>query len=266
MTDTRPHGPALGAVSIGIAAAAGPEVASRIAPTVQDAGFRALWVNDTPGHDALEVLAAAAAVTDRLVLATGVVPVDRRSPDSILRAVRNRGLPEDRLVLGIGSGALRRGALGAVDDAARALRSATAAEVYVGALGPRMRALAARAAHGALLSWLTPDAASEQAEPLAAAGARSALYVRTAWDADANDRLEDEARRYAAIPSYAAHFDRLGITALDTVTRGGDAAAPHRLRRYRAAVDEVVLRAIVADDTPDAYVRFVQRAAEIGAE
>ncbi|PZU40126.1 MAG: N5,N10-methylene tetrahydromethanopterin reductase [Microbacterium sp.] len=265
MTDTRAHDPALGAVSIGIAAAAGPEVAARIAPAAQDAGFRALWVNDTPGHDALEVLAAAATVTKHLVLATGVVPVDRRPPASILRTVRDLGLPEDRLVLGIGSGALRRGALESVDDAARALRSATVAEVYVGALGPRMRALAARAAHGALLSWLTPEAAREQTEPLAAAGSRSALYVRTAWDADANDRLDDEAHRYAAIPSYAAHFGRLGITALDTVIRGGDAAAPRRVQRYRAAVDEVVLRAIVADDTPDAYLRSVHRAAEVVA-
>src|SRR5690348_16717227 len=91
-------------VSIGIAAAAGADVAVRLAPAVERAGFHALWVNDTPGADALEVLAAAAAVTDRLVLATGVLPMDRRTPASIVEQIGALGLPEERLVLGIGSG------------------------------------------------------------------------------------------------------------------------------------------------------------------
>lgn len=89
--------------SIGIAAAAGPAFAREIAPAVEQAGFAALWVNDTPGHDALEVLAAVAEVTETLGLATGVLPVDRRSGEEIAEQVRERELPSDRLTLGIGS-------------------------------------------------------------------------------------------------------------------------------------------------------------------
>src|SRR4051794_34052940 len=90
-----------GAISLGIAASVGPGLAAQLAPIVQDAGFSALWVNDTPGADALAVLEAAAAATDRLTLATGVLAVDRRDADEIIRAVRSRGLPQERLVLGI---------------------------------------------------------------------------------------------------------------------------------------------------------------------
>ena len=81
-----------GLLSIGIAAAAGPEVAEQLAPAAERAGLHALWVNDTPGNDALEVLAAAAQATERLVLATGVIPVDRRGADEIRARVAELGL------------------------------------------------------------------------------------------------------------------------------------------------------------------------------
>ncbi|HAQ60275.1 MAG TPA: hypothetical protein DCR63_08010, partial [Microbacterium sp.] len=74
-----------GAVSIGLAASAGPDLVRGLAPTIEAAGFSALWVNDVPGADALPVIAAAAAVTERLVVATGVLPVDRRPTDEIIR-------------------------------------------------------------------------------------------------------------------------------------------------------------------------------------
>ena len=111
-----------GALSIGVAAAVGPQLAARLAPAVEAAGFHALWVNDTPGNDALAVLAAAARETESLVLATGVVPVDRRPPAEILDRVSALALPEDRLLLGIGSGGRREGALALVADAAAADR------------------------------------------------------------------------------------------------------------------------------------------------
>lgn len=249
-------------VSIGIAAAAGAAVAARIAPAVERAGFHALWVNDTPGADALEVLAAAARVTDRLVLATGVLPVDRRSADEILERVAAVGLPAERLVLGIGSGSGGAvGALARVADAATALRAGSDARVVVGALGPRMRRLGATGADGVLLSWLTSDAALAQAGEAhaTAAAAHVALYVRAAVDAAAVGRLDAEADRYAGYPSYAANFARLGISARDTVLRPHDFA--QGLAAYRAAVDEVVLRAIVAGDDAADYLAFVEAAA-----
>ncbi|MET0735886.1 MAG: LLM class flavin-dependent oxidoreductase [Microbacterium sp.] len=249
-------------LSLGIAAALGPDLAARIAPAAEHAGLHALWVNDTPGGDALEVLAAAAAVTERLVLATGVLPVDRRSPRAILSRVAQLGLPEERLVLGIGSGAISKGALDAVADAAAALQSGTTgagttARVVVGALGPRMRRLGAEASDGLLLSWLTPELAAVQAEEAHAIdpSAHVALYVRTAVDPSADARLDIETARYGGYPAYAANFERLGIAAADTVIRPLETA--DRLAAYRDAADEIVLRAITPDDSESDLLQFI---------
>ena len=248
------------ALSIGIAAAAGAEVGARVAAAAEAAGLHALWVNDTPGHDALAVLAAAAGATERLVLATGVLPIDRRTPDDIL--ARAAGLPADRLVLGIGSGQLRHGAVDRVTDAATALRAGTEAHVVVGALGPRMRRTGAEASDGLLLSWLTPEIAADQARQ-AHALARTghvALYVRTAADPDAIPALDEEAQRYAGYPAYAANFARLGVQAAETLIR--PAALRDRIAAYRAAADEVVLRAITASGSLDEHLRFIDAVAE----
>jgi alkanesulfonate monooxygenase SsuD/methylene tetrahydromethanopterin reductase-like flavin-dependent oxidoreductase (luciferase family) len=244
-------------VSIGVAAALGPERIARIAAAAESAQFHALWVNDTPGADALAALTAAAAATDSLTLATGVLPVDRRSAADI--AAEARDLPQERLVLGIGSGGARVGALDLVRAAIATLRSETTARVLVGALGPRMRALAAADADGPLLSWLTPDAAARQAALAHADGGYAALYIRTALDEAASGRLADEAARYGSYPAYAANLARLGIAAADTVLAPGTFA--DGIRRYRDAVDEVVLRAIVPDDGEAEYVRFIEQAA-----
>ncbi|MBW9093399.1 LLM class flavin-dependent oxidoreductase [Microbacterium jejuense] len=247
-------------VSLGIAAAAGPELAARIAPAAEAAGLHALWVNDTPGHDALAVLAAAAAATERLMLATGVLPVDRRSPGEIAEAAAS--LPADRLVLGIGSGQLRHGAVERVRDAAAELRRLTSARVVVGALGPRMRREGAAAADGLLLSWLTPQAAAEQAAQARALApsTRVSLYVRTAVDEAARAALAEEAARYAGYPAYAANFARLGFDAAQTVI------APEELRdriaAYRTGVDEVVLRAITPSGDADDHLRFIDAVRE----
>ncbi|MFB7893760.1 LLM class flavin-dependent oxidoreductase [Microbacterium sp. NPDC056044] len=251
------------ALSIGIAAAAGAEAGARVAAAAESAGLHALWVNDTPGDDALEVLAAAAGTTERLGLATGVLPIDRRSPDEILESAA--ALSADRLVLGIGAGQLRSGAIESVTDAATALRARTEARVVVGALGPRMRRAGAEASDGLLLSWLTPGVAAEQAARarLAAPSAHVALYVRTATDPAAVAALEEEAARYARYPVYAANFARLDLRAGDTLIRPGE--LQDRIAAYRVAVDEVVLRVITASGGADDHLRFIDAVAEAAA-
>lgn len=246
-----------GALSIGVAAAVGSGVAARLAPLVEAAGFRALWVNDTPGHDSLEVLAAVADVTEHLVLATGVLPMDRRAPAEVLDRIATLRLPTDRLVLGIGSGARATGALRMVTDAAATLRADTDARIVVGALGPKMRRAGAEASDGLLLSWLTPDVAAQQAEQARATapGTHVALYVRAAADAQAGAALEAETARYAGYPAYAANFARLGIAATATTVSPPDAGS--RVAAYRDAVDEVVLRAITADESVASYETFI---------
>lgn len=253
-----PHGN----ISIGVAGALGPDAIARLAPAVERAGFRSLWVNDTPGGDSIAALEAAADVTSSLFLATGVIPVDRRHADAIVAAVRRAELPEHRLVLGIGAGQARNGALALVGDAVEVLHDRLSARVLVGALGPKMRRLGARRADGVLLSWLTPAVAAEQAGEArrVTSGSHVALYVRTALEASAESRLADEAARYGGYPAYAANFERLGVTPQQTVI---DAATfGERIGQYRDAVDEVVLRVIAPGDTVDDHLRFVEAAAE----
>lgn len=248
-------------ISIGVAGAIGPEAIARVAAAAETAGFDSLWVNDTPDGDSLAGLAAAARVTDRLTLATGVIPVDRRGPQAILSALRD--LPAERIVLGIGSGQVREGALRLVQTAIARLREGEPSRIIVGALGPKMRAVAAGDADGPLLSWLDPTHAHEQAQEaqLLNSAAHVALYARTALDRDAVPALEKETATYAGYPSYARNLARLGITGADTVIPPDSLGK--RLPEYRRAVDEVVLRAITTHGTADELVSFVQAASEM---
>ncbi|MFS0794404.1 LLM class flavin-dependent oxidoreductase [Microbacterium sp. 1P10AE] len=246
-----------GVVSIGLAGSLGPAAVAEIAPAVEAAGFHTLWINDTPDGDALAALAAAAGVTRTLHLATGVVPVDRRPAAEIVSAVASLGLPTDRLTVGIGSGMAKEGALARVREAIAVLHDAGLSRVLVGALGPRMRRLGADLAEGVLLNWVPPTEAAAQAEALGAE-AFVAVYVRTAIVDAARARLDAETARYASSPNYAANFARMGVDAADTTIRDVNELGG-ALEAYTAAVDEVVLRAIVPDDTVEAYVDFVRR-------
>jgi alkanesulfonate monooxygenase SsuD/methylene tetrahydromethanopterin reductase-like flavin-dependent oxidoreductase (luciferase family) len=251
-----------GVVSLGLAGALGPEAVAEIAPEVEKAGFHTLWINDTADGEALAALAAAARVTERLHLATGVVPVDRRAADTIAAEVASLGLPLDRLTVGIGSGISKEGALARVREAIQVLHGAGVPRVLVGALGPKMRRTGVERAEGVLLNWVPPVEARAQTDALhdISPAAHIAVYVRTAIVPAARPRLDAETARYASFPNYAANFERMGVVAVDTtirdVTELGDA-----LEAYTAATDEVVLRAIVPDDTVEAYVDFVRRTA-----
>jgi len=250
------------ALSLGLAGALPREAVVELARAAEEAGLHGLWLNDTPTGDSLAGLAAAAEATSRLVLGTGVIPLDRVSPAEIVARVGALGLPHDRLVLGVGSGAARH-PLPLVATGLAELEALGDVTVVLGALGPRMRDLGARRAHGLLLSWLTPaTAAAARDEAIAAAREaersvpRVVLYARAIAEPAALPALEEEAARYASYPSYAANFARLGHGALETTIRG---TAPAALRAgiaaYADAVDELVLRAI----TPDGSVAAVRR-------
>ena len=251
-----------GTVSLGLAGALGPEAVARIAPEVERAGFHTLWINDTADGDALAALAAAAGVTERLHLATGVVPVDRRPGHVIAEEVASVSLPLERLTLGIGSGIPKEGALARVRDAIDALHGAGIPRVLVGALGPKMRRTGIERAEGVLLNWVPPVEARAQTAALheISPGAHVAVYVRTAIVPAARDRLDAETARYASFPNYAANFARMGVDAADTTIRDVTELSG-ALEAYTAATDEVVLRAIVPEDTVEAYIDFVRRTA-----
>lgn len=170
---------------------------------------------------------------------------------------------------------------------------------YLAAMGPRMLELAGRRADGVLLNWAGPHEVARAADAVRAAAVTAgrrpedveiAAYVRMAI---ADDR--DTARRalaaqvgaYAALPAYAAHLERQGLSdAVERATaareRGADgdglveaigvdaldvlgwAATPAddartMLDAYRqAGLDHLVARVVVVDDPVEAVMSVVR--------
>ena len=244
--------------SIGLPGTTDAGVIRRLAPQIEILGYRALWINDTPGGDSLAALAAAAETTTTLELATGVIPLDRQPGATIARRVTELGLPVARLRVGVGSGTSRR-PLGLVERGVAELREVDGLRVVVGALGPKVRALAARVADGILFNWLTPAAADAASRELhdTAADAEAVLYARTIGEAVARPMLQTEVDRYRSIPSYAANFRRLGIDPVDTALDLSDGRPVPDF----GSLDELVLRAITATGSEGALRRLVETGA-----
>jgi alkanesulfonate monooxygenase SsuD/methylene tetrahydromethanopterin reductase-like flavin-dependent oxidoreductase (luciferase family) len=245
-------------ISIGLPGATAHGTLRQLAPQIEAAGFRGLWLNDTPDGDSLAGLEIAAIATTRLALATGVIPLDRRPANEI--AGRLAGLPADRLTIGIGSGGPTH-ALARVAEAIEILRPL--APVLVGALGPKMRRLGAQHSDGVLLNWLTPATATAAVDDMRrdAAGrqVRAALYVRTIVAPEALPALAAEAAGYQSSGSYAANFERLGIRAIDAIVDGSaPGALAGRVREYLESVDELVLRVVTGSTTLASYLRFIE--------
>ena len=88
----------------GVAGALPHDVIRTLAAAAEAAGYHTFWVNDTPHGDGLASLRAAAEVTSEILLGVGVIPLDRQPADVIARRVDELGLPQQRLIVGIGSG------------------------------------------------------------------------------------------------------------------------------------------------------------------
>lgn len=250
----------------GVAGALDHGIAAELAVAAERAGYATFWVNDTPGGDGLASLAAAAAATTNIALGIGVIPVDRQPGEAIAGRVVDLKLPQERLWLGIGSGGLTNGARAAVRSAARTLRQKLTARVVIGALGPKMTGLGGQVADGVLLNWLTPSylprlayiarSAAPAGSPVPWIGA----YVRVALAGPAESRLVEESARYASYPQYAAHFARMGVSAIETTVAGDAESIRDRLHLF-AGADEIVVRAIAADETLTSYLALLEAAA-----
>ena len=258
----------------GIAGSVPGDLIRDLAPELERLGYATLWINDTPGGDSLAGCEAAIAVTSRLRLATGVIPIDRRSPSDIVADIRPRKLPLDRLTIGIGSGQARP-ALELAETAIADLRHALGSEasIAVAALRSRMTRLAATDGDEVLLNWMTPAGAAvarREIDTVVGETGRQAprvsLYVRTSVDQAGERRLADEAARYAGYPAYAASFRRFGIDAIETTVRTDERTTlRERLGAYRDTLDEVVVRAVVGEETLGAYLDLAKLAAPRGA-
>jgi alkanesulfonate monooxygenase SsuD/methylene tetrahydromethanopterin reductase-like flavin-dependent oxidoreductase (luciferase family) len=243
-----------------------PDIIRATARQAEALGYNSFWVNHPGATDGLAALAAAASETRRLDLGIGVIPLHTRGPASIVQGVAVNALPEDRLLLGVGSP--NPGALSRVRAGIAELRSQLSVRLVVAALGPQMCRLAGEVADGVLFNWLTLEHARVSAEWVrggaAAAGRRAPrllAYVRVALGPPAIARLGQEGARYAAIPAYADHFARMGAKPGETAIAAQDASViGSALDQWRGAVDEIVVRAVTATDTVEDNLALLRAA------
>ena len=260
-------GAALGSVAYGVAGTLDHDIVRVLARRAEELGFSTFWITDMPNGEGLAGLAAAAEVTTRIRLGVGVIPLDRQPPAHIAERLQALALPTERLLLGVGSGD-PRGGIERVHDGVAELRTLTSARFAVGALGPKMCALAGAVADAVLLNWLIPSYVAASLAMVSAAARDAGRpepehigYVRVS-EAAGEPQLRIEAGRYASYPAYAANFARMGVTAFDTTILGsGPGAIRAGLAPYRAELDEIVARCIAASETVDAYLTVMEDAA-----
>ncbi|MBA2597940.1 MAG: LLM class flavin-dependent oxidoreductase [Chloroflexia bacterium] len=252
----------------GVAGALPLEIVRVLASAAEAAGYHTFWVNDTPQGDGLAALRAAADVTSDIRLGVGVIPLDRQPADVIARRVYELDLPQERLLVGIGSGN-PKGGLARVWEGATALEGGLEAPVVVGALGPNMCALAGGGADGVLLNWLTAEYVAPSAaitdEAAREAGRPRPLilgYVRTVFGPGAREVFAEEAGRYGTYPAYAANFTRMGTPAAETAVIGNTRETIQTgLASFSTELDETVVRAITGEESAAAYLALLDAAA-----
>lgn len=219
-----------------------------LAPLARDLGYDSIWTNASPEYDPVVLCTSWHAVS---ALATGVsvVPI-ARNPAAVL-ALAARSLHEvsgGRFTLGIGSGSVTERPVAAVREYAELVRkSAPDVPLAIGALGPRMLALAGTHAAAAALNWCTP-AQIAWSRTQAGPSTKLVMYIRVCIDDDvrlARRALAEQILSYALMvrPSgargYRAHFERMGfadeLAMLERAQAGGStpdalaAAVPDRM-------------------------------------
>jgi len=248
-------------------AATNPDIIKACAREAEALGYRSFWVNHPGTVDGLASLAHAAAETKRVDLGVGVIPLNTRGPAAIIEGTNAAKLPLARLLLGVGSP--NPNSLQRVRDGVTALRQALQTRVVVAALGPKMCHLAGEVADGVLFNFITPEHAKKSVE-LVKAGAAAAgrqpprmySYVRLSLGAAALPNMQKEADRYGAIPQYAANFERMGVKPIETtIAAQTEADVKSAIAKWQGTgVDELIFRAIVANDTADENLKLVRAA------
>jgi alkanesulfonate monooxygenase SsuD/methylene tetrahydromethanopterin reductase-like flavin-dependent oxidoreductase (luciferase family) len=252
----------------GIAAATLASLVAPLAAAAEANGYDTFWVNDTPGSDGFETLRQAAEATSSIRLGVGVIPIDRRPASEIVKAIDEKKLPKDRLIVGVGAGGELYGSLDNVRAAVHTVRTDAGVPVAVGALGPRMVAMAANEADAVLLNWLTPRQAKLSTQEIRNRQGEGRhceviAYVRVALP-EGFEQLAGEGDRYASFPQYARHFARMQAQPLQTCAYGTREKIQNGLSSFDKDVDETVVRAVSDRETLDSYIGILKTARPSG--
>jgi probable F420-dependent oxidoreductase len=241
----------LGRVGVWIRSRAGAEAERQVAVAVEQLGYGALWVGESPGSkEAFTHAAAVLSWTGRILGATGIASIWGR--DAIAAANAANTLADTwphRFVLGLGIShapavsarghdygkpvTTMRAYLDAMDAAPYDPPLAERPPRLLAALRPKMLELAKTRAQGAHPYFTTPEHTARAREVL---GPEPILAPEQAVVLDTDtERARATAREYAALylglPNYVNNLRELGFTE-DDVANGGsdaliDAVVPH---------------------------------------
>jgi probable F420-dependent oxidoreductase len=252
--------------------------AQQLAVEVEALGYGAIWVPEAVGKDPLVHSALLLSATSRLTLATGIASIYAR--DAMAMAQAHKTLTEafpDRFLLGLGvsHAPMVEGVRGHIyarpvetmraylDAMDKALYFGAAPSVAprrcIGALGPKMVALAAERTDGVHPYNVTPE---HTAQVRAIVGPDKLVAVEHAVVLDPDPAAARATGRthlatYLGLPNYVNNLLRLGFTE-DDVANGGsdkliDALVAHgtpeqvvsRLREHHSAgADHVCIQAV----------------------
>ena len=177
---------------------------------VEARGYHTAWVGETAGGDAITLMALIASHTTRLGVASGVIPIQTRTPVILgMSAATLAHVAPGRVSLGLGvssriiveqwHGLPFHGGLGQMREAVQIVRMAASGErvnfegkyyklknfkslapppspapnIVLAALGPEMLELAGEIADGVLLNWIPPEAVPASIEHLEAGAKRA---------------------------------------------------------------------------------------------
>jgi probable F420-dependent oxidoreductase len=217
--------------------------AREIAQELEALGYGAIWLPEAVGRDALVSATVLLGATDRMVFATGIVPLYGRDAMTLNAAslTIEEAFP-GRFILGIGVShkpmveGLRgttygspvntmRSYLDRMDNAPFfAVKPATKPTRVLAALGPRMLELAKERADGAHPYNVTPEHTA-MARGVLGAGKLLAVEQKAVLTTDVEE-ARAVARKalavYMSLPNYVNNWKRLGFTDDDLADGGSD--------------------------------------------
>ena len=226
--------------------------AVRLATLAEELGFSGVWISEVSSLDGVAILGAIAQATETIGIGSAVIPVASRSAPALAMAGATlEGLAPGRVTLGLGvsSKTIVEGwhgrdfgsALESVRDCVVILRQAWSTQptrhrgasarsdgfrldpstggaprLYLAALGPRMRNLAAELADGVILNFLPRSRAAELVAAVAPASGEfgAAALVRVADDdlvPGSVARVRKEVASYLRIPQYRSWLEECGL-------------------------------------------------------
>ncbi len=261
----------------------GPQAAVQTARLAEEVGYSSYWTAETTGPEAFSLLAAVGGAAPSLDLGTGVLALQLRSPMLVAMAGATlQALHPDRdIMLGVGISspvvatrwhgmAYSDRPLSHVREYVTLLRACLSGEkvdfagdhyevkdfrlgvkqgertpkIVVGALNPKMLALAGELADGVLLNYLPASHVTWSVEQVRKGG-NATIYAYVHAGICGREEGIELARRdlfsYAVVDSYARNFERAGF--------GDEVAA---IREAHAAGDRAAALAAVSERMVDA--------------